>query len=147
MRRVFFGLAVLLLAAVVLQFFFAGYGSFAKPRTDHTYDIHRIIGMMVIPVISILMTIFAALSKGGGRLIGMSLLPLGLVVLQIVIAAIARAVAGDTGTTNTASLVIFGLHALNGIAIGGVAGSLLSAGRKLMGGEQVETGAAAPATS
>lgn len=146
MRRVFFGLAVLLLAAAVAQFFFAGYGSFAKPRTEHTYDIHRIIGMMVIPVLSILMAIFAALAKGGGRLIGLSLLPLGLVVLQIVIAAIARAVAGDTGTTNTASLIIFGLHALNGLAIGGVAGALFSAGRKLTSGT-VETEAAAPATS
>jgi hypothetical protein len=147
MRRVLFGLAVLLLAAAVLQFFFAGYGSFARPRTESTYDIHRIIGMFVIPLLSILMAIFAALSRAGGRMIGMSLLPLGLVVVQVLIAAISRAVAGEGGTTNTVSLVIFGLHALNGLVIGGVAGNLVASTRKLAGLGKANTEATAPAAS
>ena len=131
MRRVYTVLAGLLLLAVVVQFYFAAVGAFAKPQDDKSFALHSLTGMLVIPLLSILATIAAAVARAPGRLIGMTILPLGLVIVQVLIVVVGRAFNTDADTTTPAGLAILGLHALNGIAIGGVAGRAFTAARRL----------------
>jgi hypothetical protein len=134
-RKVYFGLSVLLMVAVALQFYFAAVGAFAKPQTDSSYGLHSVNGMMVIPLLSILATIAAAISRAPGRLIGLAIAPLGLVILQVLIIAAGKAFT-DGDTTTPAALVIYGLHAVNGLAIMAVAGINLRGARLLAQGER-----------
>jgi hypothetical protein len=129
-RRVYTALTGLLLLAVVVQFYFAAVGAFAKPQDDKSFALHSVTGMMVIPLLSILATIAAAVARAPGRLIGMTILPLGLVIVQVLIVVVGRAFNTDADTTTPVGLAILGLHALNGIAIGGVAGHTFTSARR-----------------
>ncbi len=138
MRRVYLALAGLLLLAVLAQFYFAAVGAFAKPQNDSSFALHDATGSIVIPALSLLATIAAALARAPGRLIGLSIAPLGLVIVQMIIVAAGRAL-NDTGDQTTpAGLAILGLHAINGLAIMATAGLILRRARALN---------AAPATS
>ena len=90
MRKAFVAMSSLLLVAFVLQFVFAAVGAFTKPAGDGAYALHSITGMAVIPALTLLTTLFAALAKAPGRLVGLAILPLGLVVVQALIAALAN---------------------------------------------------------
>ncbi|MGW5666725.1 DUF6220 domain-containing protein [Micromonospora sp. NPDC003776] len=138
MRKVYVGLSALLLLAVLAQFYFAAVGAFAKPQHDDSFALHDITGTMVIPLLSLLATVAAAVARAPGKLIGLSILPLGLVVVQILIVTLGRAVSGGEDTTTPAGLAILGLHAVNGLAIMAVAGLVFRRARLLA--------AAAPAT-
>jgi Family of unknown function (DUF6220) len=127
-RKVYFGLSVLLVLAVVLQFYFAAVGAFTKPQTDSSYGLHSLNGMMVIPLLSILATIAAAVARAPGRLIGLAIAPFGLVILQVLIIAAGKAFT-DGDNTTPAALVVYGLHAVNGLAIMAVAGTNVRAAR------------------
>ncbi|MFF4777095.1 DUF6220 domain-containing protein [Microtetraspora fusca] len=131
MRRVYVALAGLQLLAVLAQFYFAGIGAFDKPQADDSYGLHATLGMMVIPVLSLVVTVVATLAKAPGRLIGLSILPLGLVVVQMLIIILGRALNDSTGNTTAGSLAVLGLHAVNGLAIMGVAGQVLAGARRL----------------
>jgi hypothetical protein len=85
--------------------------------------------MMVIPLLSILATVAAAVARAPGRAIGLAIAPLGLVVLQVLIIAVGKAFSDGDDTTPVA-LVIYGLHAINGLAIMAVAGINLQASRR-----------------
>ena len=133
MRRVYFGLSVLLLVAVVLQFYFAAVGAFSKPQSDSSYGLHSLNGMMIIPLLSILAAVAAAVARVPGRAIGLAIAPLGLVVVQVLIIVIGKAFS-DGDDTTPAALVIYGLHAINGLAIMAVAGTNLRAARQQLSG-------------
>ena len=81
--------------------------------------------MMVIPLLSILATVAAAVARAPGRAIGLAIAPLGLVVVQVLIIAVGKALS-DGDDTTPAALVIYGLHAINGLAIMAVAGMNLA---------------------
>jgi hypothetical protein len=131
MRKLYIGLTGALLAAVVLQFAFAGVGAFTKPQTDSSFALHQINGMAVIPALALLATIVAAVLKLPGRQIGLTILPLGLTFVQVIIVLIGNALRDNDGQTTTpASLVIYSLHAINGLAIMGVAGRVLALARR-----------------
>lgn len=130
MRKAFVIGAAALLAAFALQFVFAAVGAFTKPASDEAYALHSITGMAVIPVLTLLTTLFAALAKAPGKLIGLTVLPLGLVILQALLAALAGALTDSGGASTTFGLVVGGLHAVNGIvAVHVVVGVLRSARR------------------
>ncbi len=74
---------------------------------------------------------FAALAKAPGRLIGLTILPLGLVVVQALIAVLANAFTDAAGASTPLGLTIAGLHALNGIVAVHVVVSVHRAARKL----------------
>ncbi|GLW99627.1 DUF6220 domain-containing protein [Microtetraspora sp. NBRC 16547] len=131
MRRVYVVLAGLQLLAVLAQFYFAGVGAFDKPQSGDSYAMHGTIGMMAIPVLSLLATVVATLAKAPGRLIGLSITPLGLVVVQMLIIILGRALDDATGDTTTASLAVLGLHAVNGLGVMAVAGRVLAGARRL----------------
>ena len=133
MQKVYFGLTALLQLAVVLQFYFAAVGAFSKPQSDSSYGLHSLNGMMIIPLLSILATIAAAIARVPGRAIGLAIAPLGLVVVQVLIIVIGKAFS-DGDDTTPAALVIYGLHAINGLAIMAVAGANLRAARQQLSG-------------
>lgn len=128
MRRVFTVTAAVLIVAVVVQFFLAGIGAIQTGPRDTAFAPHETVGWIVL-LLSIAVTILAAVARLGKRLIGMAGLTIGLVVLQALIALVADAL-GDAGSTaKTIGQVIFGLHAVNGLVIMMLAVNLLRGGR------------------
>jgi hypothetical protein len=127
-RRVYVGLSGLLLLAVVAQFYFAAVGAFAKPQDDASFALHDLTGGMIIPALSLLATIAALVARLPGRQIGLTILPLGLVIVQVLIVAVGKALTdSDAGDhTTPAALAVLGLHAVNGLAIMAVSGRVLS---------------------
>ncbi len=123
MRRSFAGLATLQMLAVVAQFFLAASGAFDTAPNDESFQTHRTLGAGIV-LLAVLVTIVAAITRMPGRLIGMSGLVAGLAVVQVVIRAIATAFDGTGGST-TAGELVFGLHAVNGLAILAVAGMIV----------------------
>jgi hypothetical protein len=134
MRKVYVGLSVLLLVALLAQFYLAAVGAFTRPQTDDSFALHDLNGMMIVPLLSVLATIAAAVARAPGRLIGLTIAPLGLVVVQVLIVVVGRAF-NDTGgdSTTPVGLAILGLHAINGMAMLGVAGVVLRRARELAG--------------
>lgn len=139
MRRVYLALVGLMVLAVVLQFYFAAVGAFAKPQDDDSFALHLMDGMMILPVLALLATLVAALARAPGRLIGLTALPLGLIVLQVLITEVGKSLGASTeDNTTPAALALLGLHAVNGLAIMAVVGITMRAAR---------TFAAAPRTA
>ncbi|SIR91757.1 DUF6220 domain-containing protein [Micromonospora avicenniae] len=115
MRKTLVVVSLLLLVAFALQFVFAAVGAFTKPADDGAYSLHSLNGMAVIPVLTLLTILLAVLAKAPGRLIGLAVLPLGLVVLQALLAMFANAFTDAAGASTPVGLTIAGLHAVNGI--------------------------------
>ena len=86
MRKVHFVLSVLVLAAVVLQFYLAGVGVFSMPE-DELFDLHTTNGRITLPVLLLLNLVAAALARG--RTLRYALGLVGLLALQTVIFVIA----------------------------------------------------------
>jgi len=131
MRRFFAGLATLQMLAVVAQFFLAASGAFDTAPNDESFQTHRTLGAGII-LLAVLVTIAAAIARMPGRLIGLSGLVAGLAIVQFVIRAIASAFDG-TGASTTAGELVFGLHAVNGLAILVVTGMIVRQARQLSG--------------
>ncbi|MEU7804094.1 DUF6220 domain-containing protein [Micromonospora arborensis] len=123
MRKAFAGLAALLMLAVVAQFFLAASGAFDTAPNDESFQPHRMLGGGIV-LLSVLVTIAAATARMPGRLIGLSGLVAGLAVVQFLIKAVAT-VFDSTGGSTTAGQLVFGLHAVNGLAIMAVAGRIV----------------------
>jgi Family of unknown function (DUF6220) len=141
-RRVYLGLAGLLLLAVVAQFYFAAVGAFAKPQTDSSFALHDLTGMLIIPVLSLLATVAAAVARVPGRQIGLTILPLGLVIVQMLIIGVGKALNTDGGDhTTPAALAVLGLHAVNGLAIMAVSGTVFGRAMALVSGRRTPVGA------
>jgi Family of unknown function (DUF6220) len=130
-RKAFVIVTTLLLVGFVLQFVFAAVGGFTKPAGDGAYTLHSVNGTAVIPALTLLTTLIAALAKAPGRLIGLAILPLGLVVVQALIAALANAFTDAAGASTPLGLTIAGLHALNGIVAVHVVVSVHKGARRL----------------
>lgn len=129
MRKAFTGLAALVMLAIVVQFYLAASGAFDSAPTEEAFRPHRILGLGVV-LLAIVLTVFAAIARMPGRLIGLSGLVAGLGLLQAVIVMIAKAF-GDTGETTTAGQLVFGLHAVNGLAMMAVIGMIMRQSRAL----------------
>lgn len=112
MRKTFYGLAILLLVLVVAQFFLAATGTFGAASDDESFRPHEALGWVLF-ALPALMAIGGAVVRLPGRLVGLAALVAGMTSLQVGIAALARA-AGDSTTTGQ---LIFGLHAVNGLAM------------------------------
>ncbi|OKI62313.1 DUF6220 domain-containing protein [Micromonospora sp. CB01531] len=131
MRKALVIVSTLLLVAFALQFVFAALGAFTKPAGDGAYALHSVTGMAVIPVLTLLTILFAVLAKAPGRLVGLAVLPLGLVVLQALLAMLANAFTDAAGASTPIGLAIAGLHAVNGIVAVHVVVGVRRAARKL----------------
>ncbi|WP_327048134.1 DUF6220 domain-containing protein [Microbispora sp. NBC_01189] len=131
MRKVYAVFAGLLLAAAIVQMYLAAVGAFDKPQDDSSFAAHSMNGMLVIPVLSLVATAAAAAARAPGRLIGLTALPVGLVVVQSLIVALGGVFEDAAGNTTPLSLAILGLHALNGMAVMGVCGTVFGRARRL----------------
>ncbi|MFC7549267.1 DUF6220 domain-containing protein [Plantactinospora sp. GCM10030261] len=131
MRRSVFGVAALLMLAVLAQFFLAASGAFDTAPNDESFRPHRMLGAGIV-LLALLVTIVAAVARMPGRLVGTSGLVAGLAVLQFLISAIASGLDGAGGST-TAGEIVFGLHAINGLAILALVGLIVRHARQLAG--------------
>ena len=145
MRRVYAVLAGLMLLAVLAQFYFAAVGSFGGPHEDDSFAPHRITGTTIIPVLSLLATIAAAVARAPGRLIGLTILPLGLVVVQGLIIVLGGVLNDAAGDTTPGSLAVLGLHAINGLAVLAVSGMVFRQARLFAKAAASAPGATTPA--
>jgi len=130
LRKVFALLATLLVLVLAVQFFLAASGAFDTAPNDESFQQHRALGYGIV-LFAILLTIFAALARMPGRLIGMTGLVAGLGVGQSLIRGIAAAF-NDTGdTSTTAGTLVFGLHGVNGLIMLAVAATVARRARAL----------------
>jgi hypothetical protein len=133
MRRVYVVLVGLLLASAATQFYFAAVGAFTRPQTDDSYSLHLLNGRMVFPLLAVLAVGAAALARAPGKLIGLTSLPLALVIVQSLIIVLGNAIGGATEQRTTPlALAILGLHAVNGMVIIGVTGTVMRRARALL---------------
>jgi hypothetical protein len=131
MRRVYVVVVGLLLASGVLQFYFAAVGAFTRPQTDDAFSLHLLNGR-IFPLLAVLAIGAAALAKAPGRLIGLTSVPLGLVILQTLIIVVGNAIGGATEQRTTPlALAILGLHAINGMIIMGATSAVMARARAL----------------
>jgi hypothetical protein len=144
-RRAYVALAGLMVLAVVAQFYFAAVGAFAKPQDDQSFALHLMGGMMIIPVLSLLATLVAALARAPGRLIGLTAVPIGLIVLQVLITEVGKSLgASAEDNTTPAALAFLGLHALIGLALMAVVGITMRGARRFAAAPHAAAPAAAP---
>lgn len=115
MRKAFAGLATLLVLLVVLQFYLAASGAFDSAPKEEAFRAHEGLGYGIL-LLALLLTLFAAFARMPARLIGMTGLVVALGILQPVIAGVANAL-DDTANSTTAAELVFGLHAVNGLAL------------------------------
>jgi hypothetical protein len=115
MRKAFTAVATLVMLAIAAQFFLAASGAFDTAPNEEAFRPHRSLGFLTI-ILALVLTLVAALARMPGRIIGLSALLAGLGILQPVIAAIARAF-GDSGNPSTVGQLVFGLHAMNALAM------------------------------
>ena len=130
LRRVFAGLAILLMLVVLAQFYFAATGAFSTAPKDEAFRPHLALGWVVF-FLPVVMAIVAALARMPGRLIGMAALVAGLASVQVLIAAVANGLDDTGGTSTTAGQLVFGLHAINGLVIAAVVGMIVRRARAL----------------
>lgn len=114
MRKAFAGLATLLLLIVVAEFYFAARGAVSPGPHADSYRPHHALGYVIF-LMPLLMAVVAALARMPKRLIGLALLVAGLTSVQVLIAKLAAAL------NDTAGPLVFGLHAVSGLAIPAVA--------------------------
>jgi hypothetical protein len=143
-RKAYFVITVLLLIAVVIQFYFAALGVFGpQGETDNLYLFHRINGSAVLPILSLLAVLFAALSKAGARTVWLSALPILLIAVQYLLFILGGLVGGgDEENPTVGTAIILGLHAINGLAIMGTIITLNARARARAFGSGDTTGGA-----
>jgi hypothetical protein len=129
MRKAFVGLAAVLMAVVTVQFFLAGSGALNPEPNSEAFAPHRVVGYLIV-LLSLLLTVLAAAVRLPGRVVGLAGLVLGLSILQPVIAVVAKAF-GEGDITTTTGQLVFGLHAVNGVAIMIVIRNIFKQGREL----------------
>jgi len=119
MRKLFAAVAVLFVAAVVLQFYFAAMGVFSVPE-EHLFSIHGFNGAVVLRTLALLLLISAALARAGKTSIWMSAAALLLVLLQTVLFIVAGAIFGvgpESASIPIGATIVVSLHALIGLAV------------------------------
>jgi hypothetical protein len=150
MRKVYVTLTGLLVVSVVIQFYFAAFGVFTAPANDSQFILHTTNGRFILPLLCLLSIGAAALAKAPGKLIGLTAIPFGLLIMQTVLFLIAGLIGSSPEKTNVAGQIILGLHALNGLAILGVSIMLFVRARRFARGataDVVSTAEAAQASS
>lgn len=126
MKRVFSGLSTLLLIAVVAQFYLAASGAFNTAPNEESFSLHRALGNAIL-LFAVVLTVLAAIARMPGRLIGLTGLVAGLVILQSAIREVAKVV----GDGSSAGHFVFGVHAVNGLLILGVIGMIVRQSREI----------------
>ncbi|WP_156925870.1 DUF6220 domain-containing protein [Glycomyces arizonensis] len=136
----FFRIWMMLVQILIgIQFFLAGYGAMGTGDTRDAFALHIMNGYL-IGTVSLLAILFAALSRAGGKLVGMTAGVVGLVALQSVIAAV------SVGGT-TAGQLVFGLHAINALMILGLAEATSRTAKRILQSRKEAQGETASAAA
>jgi hypothetical protein len=118
-RKVFSIVSILVVIAVVLQFYFAGLGVFSQPE-EELFGVHGTSGRIVLPILFILSLITAAIARAGKRTIWLTVIAILLLALQTVIFILTGVifnVGPESPQIPLAATLTVSLHALNGVAI------------------------------
>ena len=129
MRKVYLVVSGLLFLAILVQFYFAAVGAFDKPHDTESFAMHSMNGTVIIPALSVLATIVAALARVPLKVIGLSLLPALLILVQLLINVLGGA---DDDRTTGGGLAVLGLHAINGLVIMAVARAVFLQARSMV---------------
>ena len=122
-RVLFFGLAVIYLAGVVVQFFLAGLGTFGAT----SFDAHQAFGL-VLALLTLILLVLAAVGKVPRILILLAVALLGLNVLQMFLAQV------DVEE-------VAALHVVNALAIVFVAFEIVQRSRRYLASMMTERAA------
>ena len=106
-----------LLLVIVAQFYFAAFGAFGDRDATGGFAAHEWVARTALPVLSILLVVAAAVGRWGRRLVGISMIPLLVIVVQFLLFFVARAFGSEThpGGATGMGAVVLGLHALFGL--------------------------------
>lgn len=118
MRKVFFINSLLVLAAIATQYYLAAVGVFSD--SEDGFATHGNNGRMVLPILFILLIVFAALSRAGKRIVWLSVLMLGLLIMQTLIFILTGLIFGvgpETPNPPFAAILTVSLHAINPLII------------------------------
>lgn len=110
---------ILLVATVVLQLYLAGVGVFSNPSRG-LFSIHGMTGRIVLPILILLTLVFAAVTRAGKRTVWLSVLLIGLLIMQTLIFIITGAifnVGPETPDPPLGATLMVSLHPVNGLAI------------------------------
>ncbi|MFI7549156.1 DUF6220 domain-containing protein [Verrucosispora sp. WMMD703] len=114
MKKLFAGLASLLLLAEVAQFYLAASGAFDSAPIEEAFSPHRFLGYLIL-FSAVVLVVVSAIARMPGRVIGRTALVAGLVLIQSLIREVARSFGEGSETGH----LIFGVHAVNGLIIVG----------------------------
>ncbi|MGW3351947.1 hypothetical protein ACWDA3_52385 [Nonomuraea rubra] len=120
MRKILIVLAALQVGAVLVQFYLATFGAFHRPQPAPMAGPivpHIINGTIVIPVLSLVIALVAAAARAGGRLVGLALVPVGVVVAQLFVVFPLAGMFGEPGVSTTGSNAVLGFHAVLGLVL------------------------------
>ncbi len=135
MRRIHSGLAHLFAGLLVVQLFLAGLGVFTTVHDEHfkdsNFDAHAALGSLLI-LLALILAIVAAIGRWSPRVMQMSGLLFGLMIVQALLAGFGA----DTAP------VLGGLHVVNALVIVGVSVQIVRESRSGEGA-QPRTGALA----
>jgi hypothetical protein len=133
MRVLFLVLNILLIIALTLQFYLAGIGVFSNPE-DELFAIHGTNGRMVLPILALLVIVGAILAKAGGRTIGLSVVPLALILFQTLWFILTGMLTGadGPGEENMAATIMVSFHVLIGLSAFVVTYMLIQRARRLL---------------
>ncbi|XVV07419.1 DUF6220 domain-containing protein [Actinosynnema sp. CA-248983] len=123
MRRVFAVLTYVLMLVVAAEFFFAASGAAGD---GSLYRPHHVLGYVIFSL-PLVMLVVAAVARMPKRMVWLPVLVMGLTGVQVVIAKVARTLDDPTGP------LVFGLHAVNGMAIAAVVGVIVGQVRRSAG--------------
>lgn len=122
MRKVFFVNSLLVLAGIATQYYLAAVGVFSHAE-EEGFAPHGTNGRMILPILFILLIVFAALSRAGKRIVWLSVLMLGLLAFQTVIFILTGLIFGigpETANPPIAAVLTVSLHAVNPLIMIGV---------------------------
>ncbi|MET1044689.1 MAG: DUF6220 domain-containing protein [Microbacteriaceae bacterium] len=134
MRKLFLVLTILLIISLTVQFYFAAYGVFSTDPMEG-FAFHAMNGRFVLPILALLVIIGAALARAGGRTIGLSVVPLALILFQTVLFILTGAVTGaseESAEVPVAASIMLGFHAIVGLAAFVVSYMLIQRARRLI---------------
>jgi len=142
-RKALFVISVLLLAALALQFYFAGLAVFSADQED-PFGIHVWNGRIVLPILVILQIVAAAVARAGRRTVWLTVIVLLLLVVQTLLFLITGVVFGvepDSPSMPLAASILLGLHPVNGLAIMALTAIVMLRARRLAFPKTVPVGA------
>lgn len=114
MRRVFFVISLLVLAAIAVQYYLAAVGVFSGSHDG--FAGHGMSGRIVLPILFILLILSAAISRAGRSTIWLTVLMFGLLIMQTLIFILTGLIFGvgpESPNPPIAAVLTVSLHAVN----------------------------------